>query len=262
MDFGAVLGGGALPSTNLNAFLQGYLGRYGTRPPLFKSVYEQSKFMERYYSAMLEYARKWFRNRLDPFKLCPSSIIFWFIIPPYSAIGLKFLGLRQLSIVWRQQIEPNETIYLMFKILDIRPPFPLMLLAMFSSFGLVVTDGANRLLQAATASGKSGVSFTKSLDPFSLTPKMSIFYPIYDDHVTLGFLTIDLRHVEISIKQALDPNDIAFSLIRFLDLYTPFPLQIAVMFLSVGLFFTGTIYHFALTAREEVVTQMKNGLRK
>lgn len=100
-----------------------------------------------------------------------------------------------------------------------------------------------------TVNEKEHQALLHYLDPFNLTPRMSIYYPVYDDHTSLGFLTIDFRHVEISVKQSLEPSETILSLIRFLDVYAPFPLQVAVMLLSIGLFITGEIYKFGQSIR-------------
>ena len=204
-------------------------------------------------------------NRLDPFRLCPRSILFWYFIPPYRAIGISIRGLQEIAIYGRQQIEPNQTIYLMFKILDLKPPFPLTLLIMFSSLGLVISDGANKVIQAIRSEYENVLpkdeSVTPSLNPFNLTPRMSIFFPIIDDHTSIGFLTIDLRHLEFSIEQSLEPNDNVKSLIRFIDLYNPFPLQVGIMFLAVGLFLCGIIYKFSLSLNKEFFNEIRQILR-
>jgi hypothetical protein len=140
---------------------------------------------------------QWFKKRLDTFNLCPPSIIFWYPIPPYTAVGISVQSLNLIAVYWRQQIEPNETIFLGFKIIELRPPVPLTVL--------------------------------------------TVFFSIYDNHTALGFLDIDFKIVQFSIKQSLEPNENIVSLIRFLDIVPPFPLQVATMFLALGLFFNGII---------------------
>lgn len=261
----------------INAVFQRFLSQYFHRHPiLFNSLHERRMVFNNYYSLLLKQTRKFFINKLDPFNLCPRSIIFWFLIEPYNAIGINMLGLNKVFVIWRQQMEPNETIYLMFRILELNPPFPLTLLLMFSALGLVISDEAYRLL-LTSQQGNGNMSTTcenpiKRLscseqqkeietdnkqeyqtldyrDPFILTPKMSIYYPVYDDRTSLGFLSIDFQHVELSVKQALEPSETIFSLIRFSDIYAPFPLQVAVMLLSIGLFITGEIYKFGQSLR-------------
>lgn len=237
-----------MPQINSNAFLPKYFKQYGEPHFLFRPSNLPIEWVQRFYP-MLNYTKKWFINRLDPFRLCPITIFFWFIIPPYGAIGIRLRDLNEVAIFWRQQIEPNETLYLLFQITQFKLPFPLTLLVMFSSLGLVITDGANRLLQEIQTAidEKNQDAQAKALDPFRLTPRLSIYYPILDDHVELGFLTIDFRHVEISLKQVMEPNGTVVSLIRFLDLYTPYPLQIMVMSLSFGLFIANSIYKYGKT---------------
>ena len=134
---------------------------------------------------------------------------------------------------------------------------------MFASLGLVITGSSYGIYEAIHAlyterikkiedaidgfpasilDPKQGNS--KLLDPFKLTPKMSIYLPVYDNHTSIGFLNLDFRHAELSIKQSLEPNETVLSLIRFLDLYAPFPLMVAAMLLSVGLFITEMVYEY------------------
>jgi len=137
---------------------------------------------------------------------------------------------------------------------------------MFAAFSLVIADSSYRIIEATrviyedklkkiedvnseqeiqeTVSEPKNQTLVKSLDPFMLTPRMSIYFPVYENHTSIGFHAIDFQHVEFSMKQSLEPNETITSRIRFLDLYTPFPLQVAVMLLSVGLFLTGKIYEF------------------
>jgi len=178
-------------------------------------------------------------------------------------------------------MEPNETVYLVYKILELKTPYPLTVLVMYAALGLVITDASYRIIESIrtvyeeqlkrieertegfsgsvvnlkpelqkTISEETNRTLAKSLDPFMLTPRMSIYFPFLGNHTFIGFLTIDFRHVELSIKQFLEPNETVISLIRFLDLYTPFPLQVAVLLLSVGLFITGKIYEFGQEAHE------------
>ena len=184
---------------------------------------------------------KYFKNRLDPLHLCPDSITFWFFIPPYTAIGISVLGLNKISIYLRQQVEPNETIYLFFKMFDLRPPIPLTILTLFISIGFVITDAFYRVIEVFDENNELIREHIRWLNPFNLTSRMSVFFPVYDNHTSIGFLTIDFRHIEISLRQSLEPNDNIYSLIRFLDIYSVFPLQVASMFLAIGLFLTGII---------------------
>lgn len=248
---------------------------------------------EKFNPGMLDRMRKWFAAKLNPFNLCPGSVTFWFIVPPYSAIGLMVTDLRNINVYWRQQIEPNETTYLMNQIFSFRLPLALTLLVLFASFGLTITDAAYRLIQAVrteyenenkkiretidglasslakqqeeikkieTASQQQALA--QALDPFRLTPRMSVFFSVYDTHTLLGFLTIDFGHIEFSLAQALEPNDTIYSIFRFLDLYSPFPLQIASMILSFGLFILGSVYKYGLAAREEVIDEVNRAFKR
>ncbi|AFM41414.1 hypothetical protein Desaci_2466 [Desulfosporosinus acidiphilus SJ4] len=251
--------------------LEQYLGRFS---PYFREVLcKDSKFLQKYYSLLLRQGQKWFASKTNPFRLCPDTVVFWFFVRPYCAIGLAIRDLRNVQILWRQQMEPNETIYLLFKVIEIWPPYSLTLLATYASLALVIIDAAYRIFEVIglkneqksmkTDMDTNNLSYEPAeleeiikqevinehssscssyLDPFSLTPRMSIYFPVYDHHTSIGFLTIDFRHVELSIKQSLEPSDNIVSLIRFFDLYSPFPLQIAVMILSFGLFLNGAIY--------------------
>ncbi|OCZ49860.1 hypothetical protein [Dehalobacter sp. TeCB1] len=208
--------------------------------------------------------RKYSKNRLDPFNLCPNTLIVWFFIPPYRAIGIAFHGLQDISVFIRQQMEPNQTIFLMFKILELRPPFPLTLLTIFVSLGLVFTDGANKIVRAVRSEYENIKPRDETVmpypDPFSLTPRMSIYYPVLDDRTSIGFLTIDFRHFELSIKQALEPNNNIRSLIRFVDIYSPFPLQLGFMLVSIGLFLCGIIYRFCQSQKQELLEEIKGAI--
>jgi hypothetical protein len=183
------------------------------------------------------------KQKLNPFNLCPQSTVFWFHVPPYRAIGIGILGLKEIAIYIRQQVEPNETMFLMFKIIDFRCPAPLTLMTLFSSLALVIIDGALRLIETIRSQYENDPNEAEILFySFNLTPRMSIFFPVYDNHTAIGFLTIDFRHLLFSVKQSIEPNGNISSIIRFLDLYAPFPLQIGVMSLAMGLFINGLIY--------------------
>lgn len=251
-----------LRRVKISTVLQQYIIRCFYSPPiLFQSLFDKRRGIKKLYPLMLKQTRKQFTHKLNPFNLCPRSIFFWFLIPPYSGIGISILGLNQVVVSWRQQIEPNETVFIAFKILELKTPFPLTILVMFAALGLVITDSSYRIIESIrtnyeeqlrkiedSTEGFSGSVINqisdKSLDPFMLTPRMSIYFPIKDNHTSIGFLTIDFRHVELSLKQSLEPNETVISLIRFLDLYTPFPLQVTALLLAVGLFITGKIYEY------------------
>ena len=252
---------------------------------------QQRQVYEKYYPLILQHVRKWYARNLNPFNLCPRTIMIWLLIRPNNAIGISLIGLREIAIYWRQQMEPNETIFLLFKIIDLHVPFPLMLLGTFGTVGLVVTDGANRLVQAAqmqfeeimkniqedlnelsdaTKDIQQAIENMETaekhqkainlLDPFNLTPRMSVYFPIYNYHTTLGILLIDFRHLELSIKQSLEPNETLVSLIRFIDVYSPFPLPIMVMLLSIGLFFVGKIQDLNQATREDILSDVKRSM--
>ena len=245
---------------------------------------------ENIYPLILIQARKWFAKKLNPFNLCPNSLWYWIIIPPYSAIGIAITDLRTISIYWRQQIEPNETSYLVFKVIEMKTPSSLTLLILFSALGITLADGTNRVLEMVqkeyqsklkrveeslvglsnsyedfqeqitqTVTEEKHQALVSLLDPFRLTMRLSVFFPI-TQYTSIGFLTIDFRHVEFSIEQWLEPNGNIESIFRFLDFYTPFSLQIATMTLSIGLFITGIIYKYGLEVREEVIDEVKQSL--
>lgn len=183
-----------------------------------------------FYRSVYNQIRMQIKKQLDPFNLCPGSLFFWFLVPPFQAIGISILGLNEVGIYWRQQVDPNQTTYLGFKLFDLQTPMPLTMLTLFSCLGLVITHSANNLIEAVPAES-----------PFNLTPRLSIFFPVFNAHTQLGFITIDFRHVEISLKQTIEPNETIITLFRFLDLYSPFPLQAWVLILVIGLFLTGKI---------------------
>ncbi|MGC7871958.1 hypothetical protein ACPUYX_10570 [Desulfosporosinus sp. SYSU MS00001] len=275
-----------MPPEN-NLILEQYLGRFS---PYFRGILCKNPIIfQKYYSLLLDQGRKWFAGKLNPFRLCTDTVMFWFFVRPYCAIGLAIRDLRIVQIFWRQQMEPNETIYLLFKIIEMRLPYSLTLLTTYASLAFVIIDAAFRVFEviggqngqrqrkmdmAASNLSYEPIELEKvireelatesrcsqrgQLNPFSLTPRMSIYFPVYDHHTSIGFLTIDFRHVELSIKQSLEPNDNVVSLIRFLDLYTPFPLQIAVMILSFGLFLNGAIYKFEQAKCEQLIRDNQN----
>lgn len=277
---------------NISTALQQYLCQYSSRLPLLSDSQDRRIF-EKFYPQALKQMRKWFANRLNPFNLCPQAVVFWLLIPPFNAIGITVLGLREVGVFWRQQMEPNETVFTLFKIILFRPPFPLTLLIFFSGLGLVIADGANRLVEAfrmeheeeelkldeiiedlsdsvidlqqkmeETIAKEKHKKLLQLLNPFNLTARMSVYFPIYDNHTTLGLFLADFRHTEFSIKQSLEPNETVQSLIRFLDLYAPFPLTISVMLLGVGLFLTGKIYEYGQETREEIIRQVQRARQR
>ena len=256
-----------------------------------RSIEQQRLVYEKYYPLILQYVRKWYTRNLNPFNMCPQSIMIWLLVGPYNAIGIDLIGLSEIAIFWRQQIEPNETIYLLFKIIDLHVPYPMMLLITFGFIGLVITDGANRLVKAAQMQFDEIIKNIKDdledlstkvediqqfieneettedhqrtvniLDPFNLTPRMSVFLPIYDNHTVLGILLMDFRHLEISLRQSLEPNEMLYSLVRFIDVYSPFPLPIMVMLLSIGLFFVGKIQDLNQVTRDEILSNVKQSM--
>lgn len=224
--------------------------------------------------------------------LCPNSLTYWVLVPPYCAIGIMIIDLRNITITWRQQIEPNETSYLNFSLIEMRPPFPLTLLILFLAFGITLADAAYRVLEVVQAEHKSEFNKVKEslnglpnlnidlqetieqtvtaekhqtilgfLDPFRLTPRLSVFFPV-SQYTSIGFLTIDFRHIEYSVAQFMEPNKNIECIFRFLDIYAPFPLQIATMSLSIGLFVLGAIYKYSIDTREEIINEVKQTLKK
>lgn len=244
-----------LPAQNkFNSVFQQSLNNYlFNHPNLYKALFFENSPLKNYRRQTLKQIHTWLK-RLDPFKLCPFSIFFWFRIEPYNAIGVSILSLKDVGVYWRQQMEPNETIFLVFNILRLKPPFPLTLLLLFSGAGLVIMDDFASLLKTAAGHYSDNVNKPAhlSLDPFKLLPKMSIFYPVIDGYTSIGFLTIDIRHIEISLKQVMEPNETIISLIRFIDVYTPFPLQLSVMMLSIGLFIAGHLNNLFTEMRKDL----------
>lgn len=238
-------------------FLNKYLYKH---PNLYKTLILEKRSYAKYPSRVLQQMGSLAKN-LDPFNLCPFSLYFWFLIEPYNAIGVALFSLTDVRVFWRQQIEPNETIYLMFNIFRVRSPFPLTLLILFSGAGLVILEGVIMLLNNSELENPEDSQNLQSQFINNLLPKMSIYHPVLDGYTSIGFLTIDFRHIEISLKQLLEPNETLFSLVRFIDIYSPFTLQLAVIILSVGLFVTGHIYNL-LTATQEEILKGLNHLPK
>lgn len=235
-----------MPVNKLSTVFQSYLSRFFFRPPILLHSFFKERWPGDSSPHIPTQIKQLWSDSINPFNLCPRSLVFWFLILPYSAVGVAVLSLHHVVFYWRQQLEPNETIYVMHKISELRVPFPLTLFTLFSALGLVLTGSTYTIYETLrNLSAADSTNSTKSssfINPFNLTPRMSIYFPIYENHTTMGFLDIDFRHAEISIKQSLEPNDGVLSLIRFLDLYAPFPIMTGLMILSVGLFITGIIY--------------------
>lgn len=169
-----------LAQIKFSSVFQQYLNKYlFSHPNLYNALILENRFFADYRCRMLQQMHT-LAKRLDPFKLCPFSFYFWFLIEPYNAIGVSISSHKDVDVHWRQQMEPNETIYLIFDILKLQLPFPLTLLLLFSGSGLVIMDGVFRLLESAAGNyaDNTGKPALRSLAPFKLLPKMSIYFPV------------------------------------------------------------------------------------
>lgn len=106
---------------------------------------------EQFNKVIAEQQRKFIAKNLNPFNLCPAYITFWFPTFKYTAIGVTIYNFKRITIKIRQQIEPNETTYLSFTILQLQLPFPLTLLTLFSGLGLFVNGAINNLMEGSNA---------------------------------------------------------------------------------------------------------------
>ena len=229
----------------------------------------------------------WVNKKFNPFNLCPSSITFWFPITKFVFIGMTVSSFQRIIITIRQQIEPNRTIFINIRIVQLKIPFPLTLLTMFSSLGLWVNGAVNKLLENATTQlmneqeerlnnleEKIQSLFTdiapelslltpdvqekarETLNPFNLSPSMTVTFPIYKTHTSLNVSFMDFQRIAISNRQFLEPQDIIYTLIRFIELKVPFPLTILAVFLSIGLFINGSINEFEQGTRNGIMNQV------
>lgn len=114
------------------------------------SVINQEWVIEKYNKILAEQQRKFIAKILNPFNLCLISVTFWFPITQYIYIGVRSQSLKQISIVIRQQIDPNDTIHSQIQILQFKLPFPLTLLATFSALGLFVNGAIDKLIDNST----------------------------------------------------------------------------------------------------------------
>ena len=224
----------------------------------------QRYWLPEFYPILSEAVRKSKIKQFDPFSLCPKTIMFWFLIPPYRAIGISIEGLQEISIYGRQQIEPNELIYVLFRILHFKTPIPLTLLTLFTSLGYAMIGAGNKLIQALRSKYETIVpsdeSVTPSLDLFSMYPRLSIYYPVINGSLSLGFLAIDEQHAMVSVKQSLEPNKNIFSIVRFLDFYGPYTIMNLIVMLSIALFFCGIIAKYNQKLRQDIINEIINDI--
>jgi hypothetical protein len=224
--------------------------------------YVKQYWLNQIYPIIDDTMRKSKLSRLDPFALLPETLIYWYLVPPLKAIGVSINDLEKVAFYWRQQMEPNETVYVMFKVLQLRTPVPLTLFILLFSLGLVIVGEAYKIAKTISTEYERRVpideSVTPSLSPFSLTPRMSIYTPIFNDHLSFGFLTIDLQHIQVSIKQSLEPNQNVRTLIRFIDLYSPYPIQVSVMLLIYGLYLTKLVFKYLNKLNQETANEVRH----
>jgi len=263
----------------------------------FNSPINQYWVNGKFKGILTEQQRIMIAKNLNPFNICPSSVTFWFPITKFVSLGVTVSSLQRIIITIRQQIEPHRTIFLSFRILQLKIPFPLTLLTMFSSLGLWVNGAVNKLLENATTQllneqeerlnyleekiqslfpDIAPEPFTlppapdvqeqekvwETLNPFNLSPSMTLNFPIYKTHTSLNLSFMDLQRIAISNRQFLEPQDIIYTLIRFIELRTPFPLTILALFLSLGLFINGSINEFEQGTRNGIMNEVKRIFRE
>jgi len=285
-------------------YLQQYLNRISWRP---LSLDEQQYF-QKIKVFLAEQQRKFYAKVLNPFNLCPLFVTVWFPVLPSLTIGISFSSIQDIGIYIRQAMDPTlANIFSLFKILEFRTPFPLVLLTMFSAVGLFFNGKINKLIQQATSeliteqdkrlqgfeekldcllvdksldlnvnldnelekkiaeiiAQEKSKSITQALNPFNLTPvSMSVFFPIYQKHTAVGIVFHDLDYLGIGLLQALEPNDKIYSIIRIIHTQTPFALDLLALFLGVGLFLSGGVNKVEQGAREEVISNVKEGINE
>lgn len=230
----------------------------------FNSVKNQYWVNEKFKRFFAEQQRKFIVKNLNPFNICPSSVTFWFPMTEYVYIGVTVDSLQRIIISIRQQIEPNRTVFLSIRIIHLQIPFPLTLLTLFSSLGLWVNGALHKLLETEIIQlmneQKEHLNNIEEmpdvqkkaweiLSPFSLSPSMTVIFPIYKTHTTLNLTFMDLQRIAISNRQFLEPQHIIYTLIRFIELRVPFSLTILVLFLAIGLFINGSINEFGQQTR-------------
>lgn len=256
-------------------------------PSYFNSPINQYWDNEKLKGILAEQQRKFIVKNLNPFNICPRSVTFWFPITKFVSVGMTVSSLQRIIIVIRQQIEPNRTIFLSIRILQLKIPFPLTLLTMFSSFGLWVNGAVNNLLENATTQlmNEQDIRLNnleeqiqslfpdiapepsllppdipenvwESLNPFNLSPSMTVNFPIYKTHTSFNLTFMNLQRIAISIRQILEPQDIIYTLIRFIELRVPFPLSILALFLSIGLIINGSVNEFEQGTRNGIMTEV------
>lgn len=244
--------------------------------------------------------RKLFKEIFNPFNLCATSVSVWFPVFPSVALGVSVSSLNDIGIYLRQAIEPTlSNGFTAMKLFELRVPFPLTFLTLFSAIGLIFNSKIHALLQAMNdellakqedmlkgledqlnvlssedtiEEKKADTSREKrtplirppqSLSPFNLSPlSMTIFVPVYKSHTALGILFHDLNYMGFSLLQALEPNDKIFSLFRFIHIQVPLALDLLILFFALGLFLNGAVNRVEQGAREEVIKEIKGGIQQ
>lgn len=97
----------------------------------------------------------------------------------------------------------------------------------------------------------------QALNPFNLNPRMTVSLPIFGTHTRINLGFADFQRIAISIKQFLEPQDVIYTLIRFIELNVPFPLTILALFLSIGLFINGCVNEFEQGTRNGIMNEVK-----
>lgn len=125
---------------------QHYIAQF---PSYFNSPSNHDWVQEKFNRILSEQQRKFIVKNLNPYNSCLGSVTFWFPIIQYVDIGVTVSSFKNIIILIRQQIEPNDTISLVITILRFQLPYPLTLLMLFSSIGLWVNGAVNKIIENA-----------------------------------------------------------------------------------------------------------------
>lgn len=224
-----------------------------------QSILEQQIIHQKILKENTDEKHKLFVNNINPFNVCPTSFtVFFPVFKDHTTIGVSLLSLRKLSIVIRQAIEPHDCVFSMIRIIELRTPFPLVLLAMFSAVGLFISGSVGKIIEdfkeiSQTLVEENHKATLKAINPFNVCPTaITVFFPIYKNHTTIGVSFLDLENMSIVIRQALEPHDCLFSMIRIIELRVPYPLNLLALFLSIGIFFSGGVEKVAQETRGNI----------
>ena len=122
------------------------------------------------------------------------------------------------------------------------------------------TDVLEKVRKALAEENNSRIR--QALNPFNLCPVMTFYFPIYKTHTAIGIGFMDFQRLSISIRQFMEPQDVIYTTIRFIELKVPFPLSIFALFLTLGLFLNGGVNEFGQGTRDEIMNEVKRIFRQ